>query len=904
MKRINTLFICAMTALALTAVSCDDDSDKKSSGNTENSGGNTGGNGNTTPEIIDVNVVRCDNTTCKATCCGDVCRDTTSNANHCGACGNVCDSDEICQNGHCVADPYLAENAVCYANEKKCGGICTDVMNNNDNCGECGNVCLEGTKCHNGDCVVDCGRQTVCNNTCTDLLSDGENCGKCGEACDADAYCQNATCQYTCADQNQVVCNHTCTSLESDIKNCGACGTVCETDETCRNGLCTTECSSELETVCDQKCVNTKSDNDNCGECGIKCDSNQYCSDGTCVDTCADTSKTICDHACIDVQTNKDNCGECGNRCAATEICQNGECGCPANDPYCNVPKPTCDSNEKLCGITCVDTKTDRLNCGTCGHDCGEGNNCVNGKCIDCNGKTTCEDGACYDTQNDPNNCGGCGIKCPSNVACTNGTCAGCTSYYVDCDGDPTNGCETTSDKCECQNGQTKSCYYGPAGTQGVGACKAGTITCTNNKWGECVGMVVPVVNTTCMAKPGVTKADATNDLNCDGKIDGTEDFDKDGYTICNGDCCDTSLQPGCNVADPSKINPGIYETIGNKIDDNCNGQIDEAPSTCTASYNYGTDLSKEDARNAAGIQLARAMDICDDASVKGYGLVSATVQSTNSTTRGNSSFGYAINVFDYLSSTSAPTTPIVKPLLGSSFAGMASGYFRNGNLSDSNSFISGGTIPSVYLNAHGGKLQSATGCSTGNSINDSVNLHLELKAPTNATGFSFSFRFFSHEYPTWVCTYYNDFFLALLTSKAQGIPADHNIVFDKVGNPVSINNAFFTSCAPISCNSNSDCATGIYTKGCVNNKCTSNYGACPDGTTGLRAFSTSGSGGATAWLTTQAPVVGGETFTLDFYIWDTNDSSLDSAAIIDNFKWITTAGTVEVSTDFSDGRT
>jgi len=903
MKRINTLFICAMTALALSTASCDDDSDKNSSGTTENNGGNNGGGTKVDPEVINVNVTRCDSTNCKATCCGDVCRDTTSNAKHCGACGNVCKDDQICKDGSCVDDPYLDKNAVCYANEKKCGGICIDVMNNNENCGDCGNVCLEGTKCSNGDCVVDCGRQTVCNNACTDLLTDGNNCGKCGEVCDSNAYCDNAVCQYSCADQSQVVCDHKCTSLDSDVNNCGECGNKCEANEACIAGTCTAECPSEIQLVCDQKCTDIKISADNCGTCGNKCESNQYCEDGICDDVCQVEGETVCNHLCTNLNKDKNNCGECGNKCTTNEICQDGECGCPASDPYCNVPKPTCDAKETLCGITCVDTKTDKFNCGKCGNDCGEEGNCVNGSCVDCTGKTTCEDGICYDTQNDPNNCGGCGIKCPANVACTNGTCSGCTSYYVDCDGDAANGCETTSDKCECQNGQTKPCYYGPAGTQGVGACKAGTITCSNNKWGECVGMVVPVVSTACLTKYGTT-VNANNDLNCDGKVDGTEDYDKDGYTICNGDCCDTNQQAGCSVADPSKINPGMYETVGNKIDDNCNGQIDEKPATCSASYTYGTDLSTVAARNAAGKQLAMAMDICDDAATKGYGLVSATVQSANSTTLGNANFGKAINIFSYLSSTASSTTPIVNPLLGTSFAGMSSGFFQNGNLSHGNSFISGGTIPSVYLNAHGGALQSATGCSTGSTINDSVNLHLTLKAPQNATGFSFSFRFFSHEYPSYVCTTFNDFFITLLTSTAKGIPADHNIVFDKVGNPVSINNAFFTSCSPKTCSTSSNCASGIYTKGCVSGKCTSEYGACPDGTTDLRAFATSGSGGATAWLTTKAPIVGGETFTLDFYIWDTGDSSYDSAAIIDNFQWITTAGTVEVSTDFSDGRT
>ena len=40
------------------------------------------------------------------------------------------------------------------------------------------------------------------------------------------------------------------------------------------------------------------------------------------------------------------------------------------------------------------------------------------------------------------------------------------------------------------------------------------------------------------------------------------------------------------------------------------------------------------------------------------------------------------------------------------------------------------------------------------------------------------------------------------------------------------------------------------------------------------------------SWLVTTAPVVPGEIITLDFHIWDTTDSLLDSTVILDNFQW------------------
>jgi hypothetical protein len=44
--------------------------------------------------------------------------------------------------------------------------------------------------------------------------------------------------------------------------------------------------------------------------------------------------------------------------------------------------------------------------------------------------------------------------------------------------------------------------------------------------------------------------------------------------------------------------------------------------------------------------------------------------------------------------------------------------------------------------------------------------------------------------------------------------------------------------------------------------------------------------GGGTGWLTTSGNIVGGETFTLRFAIWDTSDPIYDSLVLLDNFQW------------------
>ena len=60
-----------------------------------------------------------------------------------------------------------------------------------------------------------------------------------------------------------------------------------------------------------------------------------------------------------------------------------------------------------------------------------------------------------------------------------------------------------------CTNGQTISCYTGPAETKNKGECKAGTQTCSNGQWGACAGEVLPSTEI----------CGNTIDENCDGNI-------------------------------------------------------------------------------------------------------------------------------------------------------------------------------------------------------------------------------------------------------------------------------------------------------------------------------------------------------------------------------------------------
>ena len=483
-----------------------------------------------------------------------------------------------------------------------------------------------------------------------------------------------------------------------------------------------------------------------------------------------------------------------------------------------------------------------------------------------------CCDDVCIEDATACDDCGG----CPANSVCVDGAC-GCEEGFFDCDQDPSNGCESTGG-CVCEFGETRSCYYGPVGTLDVGVCAGGLETCMGTGWSICEGQVFPEFET--------CEPDGL-DNDCDGVTDEDEDFDGDGWTRCGGDCCDHPSQQ-C-AENPALVNPGAYDFPGNMLDDDCNGVEDDAPTDSCSDWAVTSGTTAD--------HMVRAMDLCQftlgDPDI--WGVTEAQLLQSNGT---GAPQDIQVGVLESLGS-------VVSSVHNTTMAVISSGEGRGvgdpGHTGATGYVATGGPItpPQSYLSSHGGLLQTSSGCpSSETNIYDSAMLRVKLRVPTNAQGFEFSFRFFSHEYPVYLCTQFNDFFLALLSSSHPDIPADGNISFDTAGNPVSVNNAFFTSCEPISCNNwdvllgggpdnNSDGCVDALTCNASTNQCESSLGACPDGSSDVSAYNTNtADAGATGWLTTSAPVVPGEEITLEFHIWDTGDTAFDSLAILDHFRW------------------
>jgi hypothetical protein len=334
----------------------------------------------------------------------------------------------------------------------------------------------------------------------------------------------------------------------------------------------------------------------------------------------------------------------------------------------------------------------------------------------------------------------------------------------------------------------------------------------------------------------------------------------------------------------------GNYDIPGNNCDDDGDGKVDNPP-TCDSAL----------AANGTAEEFAKALGICATPAKDGYGLVSAKF--TRGTSGGGSPDAAQHGVLPKFGDVLKPREGVSLGVLSTGYAqefdgapGVRFGGEDGVNPSAGKDWKATGSLPSGFPKA-------AMGCMQATDVHDVIDVQLTLKAPQNASGIKFDLNFFSSEWPAYICSRFNDGFIAYLSAKGFNNGTPDNMSFDAMKNPVSVNNGFFDRCTP---SVDIGCAPGAVPA----------TSQCPGGTSELQgtgfgvtgkwceAYSilggggnkTSTAGGATGWLTSSAPVQAGETFTLDLVIWDTGDGILDSSVLLDNFTWA--AGAVTVSTD------
>lgn len=484
-------------------------------------------------------------------------------------------------------DAAMANGADAGACERCDGDTCVDLETDGNHCGACGQVCetsADGTvaTCEAEQCVVSCEDgygdcDSEQDNGCEVSLDDVAHCGACDNRCEdatrANAACVMGACTLVCEAGYGDCDGDTANGCETDLTlpgSCGTCGTVCaggsQASPVCRNGACALACDADhadCDGNADNGCEADLATVATCGSCGVTCSAasaTATCDQRQCSYACV-AGYGDCDsdtaNGCETALDSPSHCGACGTVCAApaqaTATCDSGACGfaCAAGFADCNG----------LSADGCEVDLTSPSHCGGCGAQCVYGNNsspvCTGNGCgLACDaGYADCDGSAatgCEQNLSSVTSCGACGTACPSGANAT-ATCDGsqcghtCDAGYADCNGTPSDGCEVdlaSLSSCGACGRVCTAPANAAATCDGVScgfSCQAGYADCNGDAADGCEVDLSDLnhcgaCNAACPSGganvTGATCAASTCGLSCDA-----------GYADCNG-----NLPDGCEA--------------------------------------------------------------------------------------------------------------------------------------------------------------------------------------------------------------------------------------------------------------------------------------------------------------------------------------------------------------------
>jgi hypothetical protein len=149
-----------------------------------------------------------------------------------------------------------------------------------------------------------------------------------------------------------------------------------------------------------------------------------------------------------------------------------------------------------------------------------------------------------------------------------------------------------------------------------------------------------------------------------------------------------------------------------------------------------------------------------------------------------------------------------------------------------------------------------------GSAANDLLWFQFEVDVPGDTHGFEFDFAYFSAEFPDWVNTTFNDIFV--VWSNSETYTGNLCFVDDQ---PCTV-----TALWPVQHQGNAAALAGTGFPYCPFEL----FGNCIGGW----------KGGGTGWYSAKASAAPGETLQLTWAVFDMGDSILDTAVILDNWRW------------------
>ncbi len=250
------------------------------------------------------------------------------------------------------------------------------------------------------------------------------------------------------------------------------------------------------------------------------------------------------------------NCGACGKVCPGQEICQNGLCGLTCPKGFANCPGDPVD--------TCATPLGTNKNCNFCGDTCNLPNS--TSQCMPMGTTNVCNLNSCTagwancdmiamngcetNTQTDANNCDSCGNVCPSGphstAVCNAGGCGlVCDPGYLDCDHNPSTGCEIDGNVDVNNCGTCGDVCVTPNATPGCAAGQCTIVTC-NSGFQDC-------------------------DLKVNDGCEVNTKNDPDNCGMCGTICSTPNATPGCTngVCSIASCNPGFLD-CDTQVPDGC----------------------------------------------------------------------------------------------------------------------------------------------------------------------------------------------------------------------------------------------------------------------------------------------------------------------------------------------